>query len=229
MRKYIFNNQELLVFENGDVYKKMSGFSDGNAGYRKYTFNGKRIFAHQLIEQVFLPNPNSKPCVNHKDGNVTNNNVNNLEWCTHKENIRHSYDVLKRKLSGVAIKPISGRNHYRSTPILQCDLEGTIIREWESISKAAQELNIDRVAISNVLKGRTITSGGYKWRYKNKINKPEKPRKQKRYKVFCETTNTEYRSIYEAAKKNNTSFSAIFKAIEYNRPFKGLKFKYLEK
>ena len=74
-----------------------------NSGYLYLSIsNGNNKFkhanVHRLVALAFIPNPDSKPQVNHKDGNRLNNNVDNLEWCTAKENINHSLDSRRYKI-----------------------------------------------------------------------------------------------------------------------------------
>ena len=47
----------------------------------------KRVRVHRLVAEAFISNPNKYPVVNHKDGNMKNNNVTNLEWCTQQYNV----------------------------------------------------------------------------------------------------------------------------------------------
>jgi NUMOD4 motif/HNH endonuclease len=65
-----------------------------NCGYKEVRlFNGKSktTFVHILIAQAFIPNPSNKCCVNHEDGNKRNNNISNLSWVSHSENMQHAW------------------------------------------------------------------------------------------------------------------------------------------
>ena len=129
---------------------KVMGYSQ--VGLQKYgTRKYKKI--HRLVAEAFIPNPENKKEVNHKDGNKANNCVDNLEWVTTSENQLHSYYKLKNNIKSV----------------IQLSLNNEIIKEWESIAKVEQELKISNADICKCCKGKRKTAGGYKWRYKENI------------------------------------------------------------
>lgn len=68
---------------------------DSSYGYvALYNSEGSKTeTVHRIVANHFIPNPENKPCVNHKDGDKTNNCVDNLEWCTYSENINHAVDM----------------------------------------------------------------------------------------------------------------------------------------
>ena len=83
-----------------NIIKKPSRLPKGYLQMR-LSKNGKNkyISIHRLVAQAFIPNINNYPCVNHKDCNPQNNKVNNLEWCTYKENNSYKNHNLKRSIS----------------------------------------------------------------------------------------------------------------------------------
>lgn len=66
---------------------------------------GKHFNIHTLVATAFLDNPNNYPCVNHIDGNKTNNDVTNLEWCSYSRNNKHAYDTGLKKPYQTIITP----------------------------------------------------------------------------------------------------------------------------
>lgn len=68
-------------------------------GYLKVKLGEKHHKIHRLVASAFIPNPENKPCVNHKNGVRDDNRVENLEWVDCKENNLHSYRALKRKVN----------------------------------------------------------------------------------------------------------------------------------
>lgn len=62
-------------------------------GYKLISIKGKTRNAHRVIAQTFLPNPEKKPFINHKNGIKGDNRIENLEWCTHSENVLHAIET----------------------------------------------------------------------------------------------------------------------------------------
>ena len=75
----------------------------------------KQVYVHILVASAFLPNPANKPQVNHIDGDKSNNQIHNLEWCTAKENVIHAYRTgLKVGKKGEQ-HPMYGKKHNEET------------------------------------------------------------------------------------------------------------------
>lgn len=99
----------------------------------------------RLVAEHFIPNPNNLPEVNHIDEDTTNNNVNNLEWVTHSQNVQHSA-------------------HKQSYPIAQYDLDDNLIATYPSLAEMERQTGFARSNISSAIKRKGF-SHGYKWRY----------------------------------------------------------------
>lgn len=109
---------------------------------------------HQLVMNTFNPNTtNRKLEINHIDGNTTNNRLDNLEWCTHKENLQHA-----------------SKHHLLSTykPINQYDLDGNFIKRWDSMKEARRFYGFGINSLRNACKRKSGIHKGFIWRYANK-------------------------------------------------------------
>lgn len=115
----------------------------------------KQFRVHRLVATAFIPNPNNYPCVNHKDENKLNNNVDNLEWCTIKYNSTYGNAIIKRQKK---------RNYYSISKRVICIETNTI---YDSIGKAAKALKIEKSAISGCCLNKYgyKTAGGYHWKW----------------------------------------------------------------
>lgn len=108
----------------------------------------KKKTIHRLIAIAFVPNPDNKPCINHIDGNKLNNNIDNLEWVTHKENIQHASNF------GL----MSGRQHliHPSTKLYEKDIINIrlLLTQGISLLKISILYKVSKTLISQIKLGK---------------------------------------------------------------------------
>lgn len=167
-------NVRSVNYRNTGVCKKISMKLNCN-GYFEVTLcknnQSKWFKVHRLVAMTFLPNPNGLPCVNHKDENRTNNNVDNLEWCSYLYN--NTYGNARKKMS-MKMR----NNQYLSKHVNQYTIDGKFIKEWESIAEAGCSLQTKGFNIVSCLKGRRKSCAGFLWAYADtpqKIRETNKP------------------------------------------------------
>lgn len=139
----------------------------------------KWICVHRLVALAFIPNPNNLPCINHRDENKLNNNIENLEWCTYSYNarygtakqrqlqaVKHSDPNNLRVQKNLETRAKNNQPNARRA-ILQLNLQGEVISRFRSMSEASRITGSALSDICNCCKGKRKTSNGFKWKYEN--------------------------------------------------------------
>lgn len=232
--KYVRKSNRLLMGSKVNGYRFMTLSID------KDTPKLNRL-VHRMVAQTFLPNPLNLPVVNHKDTNILNNHVDNLEWVTYKENM--NTEETKKNLR-------IGKN---SKTIHQVEIEtGEIVNTFDGASEGQNKTNIDQ---RNILKicnfynenknygSKTFKTYQKKYIFifdedKEKINecimiaKTINPNDKKQVIQINKDTNeivNKFESCYEASQKLNIAYTTLcnvcryYKYTDENRP-KSLKY-----
>lgn len=158
------------------IKNKIMSLQTDKDGYLLICLNGKVRRAHRIIAQTFLNNCDNLPQINHKDGNKSNNNITNLEWCTASYNMKHRFKVLKqvvhnkgKRQSEETKQKISCKNKGRNmfgdnvrAKKVMCVETGKI---FSSATEADKFLGFCKGGVSHCLEGLSKTSGGFHWQF----------------------------------------------------------------
>ena len=109
---------------------------------------------HRLLAIKYIPNPNNYPVINHIDGNKLNNSIDNLEWCTQSDNVKHAFNTGLKKSTAKTVLQIDANTH-------------KIINIFKSAKEAERITGINHSYISKVCRGIKKTAGNNKWKYYN--------------------------------------------------------------
>ena len=149
--------------------------------------NRKVHTVHRLMAEAFIPNPEKKKFVTHINGDIKDNRIENLEWVTKKESTdKHDKDI----------------SHPRK--VIQKDLQGNIIKKYETVTEAGTAMGVTRHAISKACLGINKTCNNYKWEFEDDqhnhevvdVSKGKKIDGYENYYVF------ENGKIYNTARKS---------------------------
>lgn len=159
-----------IIYDDGRIYSKTRKkfmtnkiMKDGYVRMELYKDKQPKMFnVHRVVAEVFIPNPENKPYVNHKDGNKQNNHVDNLEWVTQKENIEHAYRTGLSKKQAKNTGPLCKQ-------VNQYDENMVLIKTWESIIEIYRTLGYHRHTISNACKNNTLYKNCF-WKFNTTSN-----------------------------------------------------------
>lgn len=153
VRKIAYLRTTLAAKSSYEAVQLFAG--DGHGAKNKGRLSAmKKVNIHRLVAEAFITNPENKPQVNHLDGNKLNNKLENLEWCTRSENLKHAYENnLRYQMNG----PRSCNR------INQIDESGNVIKTWGG----AKELTASGYSKSKIYNaiGQGHRYRSYTWAY----------------------------------------------------------------
>lgn len=150
-RVYTYDQLVRTKAKNGRwSYRKVPGriltSNISPTGYKRIHYDGKPKLLHRVVAEIFIENSESHETVNHIDGNKLNNKIDNLEWVSNSDNVRHA---IRTGLCDSRKK-------------ILCIDTGI---EYRSLEAACGEYGLSKGNLSSTLRGNQKTWGGHRWAY----------------------------------------------------------------
>lgn len=173
--RQIKNYPNYFVTEEGLVFSSKTNkylkFSYDQQGYQRVglyigNYKIKTIKVHRLIAETFIENTENKKDVNHIDGDKSNNNVSNLEWCTRSENIKHAFktglstisDAQKNRFIAMS-KAQTGANNPAARKLINTET-GEI---FDTIKEVLPLVNLKRTTFQAMLNNQNRNKTNFKY------------------------------------------------------------------
>lgn len=116
-----------------------------------YKGKGHVCLVHRLVAKAFLDNPNGLPVINHLNEIKTDNRLDNLCWCSIRDNI--NYGTRNARMAATI-----------GSPVQQFTRDGQLVASFISVLDAGRKTGVDHSAINKCVKGKRKSAGGFLWR-----------------------------------------------------------------
>lgn len=180
--KKIKRNDNYSINEKGEVRNDRTGIikasfvnkSNGYLSVDLYKNNkSEKVTIHRLLAEAFIPNPENKPCVDHKDGNRKNNDLSNLRWASYSDN-NSRFNTIGVRSERIKVTHYREKRNKRGGGHLEW-LDVDCIMFFDRISDVAKHFGVTQGNITPLLKsgaiGRRGKMRGYKFEYiKSEVN-----------------------------------------------------------
>ena len=167
--RIILSTANILHTEHTQLRKgRLLKQGNGREGYKLVVLqrDGKKktFYAHRIIAITFIENPENKPCIDHINGDHTDNRAENLRWCTQKENINNP-NTLHKNIATLRNNNASG---CKPKTILQLDKETfAVIREIPPKTSFFKDMGYVREYVTSACRNQNKLAYGYRWAFKD--------------------------------------------------------------
>lgn len=233
----------IVVYSDGRTHKYNScvikQFKNKGYLYVRLSKNNKSSWekVHRLVAKSFIDNPYNKPCIDHINGDKTDNKVTNLQWVTYEENMNNP--ITKKKMSFIRLNGLSDKIIQSKKDkgiikkVYQFSLDGKLLNTYESIADANRATNIFASSICECCRGKRGFShaGGFIWSYIPKANPYVNPNLKRYRKIDMYDNNYHYiktfANIIDASKELGIQKKGITKCCsKKSKTYKGYIFRY---